>query len=491
MGQPSRPRRRQRCDLRPSQGLDGAQAESDGAVPRRKARNGQRALRGEPEPSRLTSIPFRIDGDHGLERRAGPAETADLPEHVQVGLHDGAQQTAPREEDGDRVHGAVQLGRQLLGRGMHEERILRAAALRLSGSTMGGHRERIAVGVDADEEAFGLLTGEAKHRLTVAGSEVDGHPSLVARHEGLDELTIHPPGTASLDDEHDALGSSPSRGDAIAPRRSPGSLADRGAPRQCATLPVESNEREEVDVEVRFLGAGDAFGGHGRLQACIMLSGAGEPVLLDCGMTSLAAMKRAGVDPFDIGYVFVSHHHADHFGGVPLMILEGQAQGRTKPLTVAGPPGTGDRVWRFLDTAYPGTVERERDFDVRFVDFHERESIEVGPATVTPFQVKHTAGPSPAFGMRVRYGGRTIAYTGDTAWTDALLDLSRDADLFISECLMYDREVPNHLTYQGLVQGLTGHPHGRLVLTHTSAELLAHRDEFDAEVADDGTVISL
>jgi ribonuclease BN (tRNA processing enzyme) len=44
--------------------------------------------------------------------------------------------------------------------------------------------------------------------------------------------------------------------------------------------------------------------------------------------------------------VFVSHLHGDHFGGLPFLILDGQFSGRTEPLTVAGPPGTADRLAR-------------------------------------------------------------------------------------------------------------------------------------------------
>ena len=54
-------------------------------------------------------------------------------------------------------------------------------------------------------------------------------------------------------------------------------------------------------VELRFIGSGDAFGSGGRFQTCLHLSGAGEPVLIDCGASSLIALKRAGVDPGGIG----------------------------------------------------------------------------------------------------------------------------------------------------------------------------------------------
>ena len=80
-----------------------------------------------------------------------------------------------------------------------------------------------------------------------------------------------------------------------------------------------------------FAGSGDAFGSGGRLQACIHLRPdpraatppapaapvSPAPLLLDCGTTSLTALRRCGLDPGEIGTVFVSHLHGDHFGGLP------------------------------------------------------------------------------------------------------------------------------------------------------------------------------
>jgi ribonuclease BN (tRNA processing enzyme) len=64
-------------------------------------------------------------------------------------------------------------------------------------------------------------------------------------------------------------------------------------------------------VTVSFAGSGDAFGSGGRLQACIHLQPPGPqaPVLLDCGATSLPALRRCGLDPGAIAGVFVSHLH--------------------------------------------------------------------------------------------------------------------------------------------------------------------------------------
>ena len=110
-------------------------------------------------------------------------------------------------------------------------------------------------------------------------------------------------------------------------------------------------------VTVTFAGSGDAFGSGGRYQACIHLRQASRvPVLLDCGATSLSALRSLGLDPGEIGTVFVSHLHGDHFGGLPFLILDGQFTRRTSPLTVAGPPGTGERLRQTMEAMFPGSI---------------------------------------------------------------------------------------------------------------------------------------
>jgi hypothetical protein len=49
-------------------------------------------------------------------------------------------------------------------------------------------------------------------------------------------------------------------------------------------------------MRIRFVGGGDTFGSGGRWQTCIHLSCSGQAVLVDCGATSLAALKAQGLD---------------------------------------------------------------------------------------------------------------------------------------------------------------------------------------------------
>src|SRR5688572_7283280 len=177
-------------------------------------------------------------------------------------------------------------------------------------------------------------------------------------------------------------------------------------------------------IRLQFLGSGDAFGGGGRFQTCIMLSGAGEAVLLDCGASSLVALKRAGVDPGEIGVVAVSHLHGDHFGGLPFLVLDGQFSRRTRPLVIAGPPGTGARVEAAMEVFFPGSTRVARRFETGFVELVERHASRLGAVAVTPFAVVHESG-APSYALRVEYGGKIVAYSGDTEWTETLIDAAR------------------------------------------------------------------
>jgi ribonuclease BN (tRNA processing enzyme) len=243
-------------------------------------------------------------------------------------------------------------------------------------------------------------------------------------------------------------------------------------------------------TQIRFLGSGDAFGSGGRFQACLHLDGGPEPVLLDCGATSLIALKRAGIDPASIGWVALSHLHGDHFAGLPWLVLDGQFAKRTRPLVIAGPDGTRERFERTFECLYPGATNAQRPFETRFVEYVPRVPIELGPALVTAFEVRHRAG-APACALRVEYGGTVIAYSGDTEWTDALVDVAAGADLFVCECNFFDMKAPGHLDYETLMTHRTELACERIVLTHMSEQMLARVDDVSLESAADGAVFTI
>jgi ribonuclease BN (tRNA processing enzyme) len=249
-------------------------------------------------------------------------------------------------------------------------------------------------------------------------------------------------------------------------------------------------------VQVRFVGSGDAFGSGGRFQACILLRASGQDgdVLLDCCASSLVALKQQRQDPNQIGLVLVSHLHGDHFGGLPFLILDGQFGYRTRPLHVAGPAGAGERVEAAMEVLFPGSTGVRRRFPVHFHELTDRQplrfDLEPTELVVVPFAVVHASG-APALALRVTWQGHTIAYTGDTEWTEALVELARGAELLIAEGYTSQRKIRFHLDVANLEQHAGGLAARRVILTHLSADVLARAEELGWETASDGMTVDL
>lgn len=244
-------------------------------------------------------------------------------------------------------------------------------------------------------------------------------------------------------------------------------------------------------LTVTFAGSGDAFGSGGRLQSCVHLRPrAGEPVLLDCGATSLVALKRLGLDPGEISAVFVTHLHGDHFGGLPFLVLDGQFRRRTLPLVVAGPVGLAGRLDAAMEVLFPGSTAVQRRFPVRTMELEPGVPARVAGADVVAHEVLHASG-APALALRVSLGGRSVAHTGDTAWTDALVQAADGADLLVAECYTLNRRIRCHLAQADILDHRAELRCGRIVVTHLSEDVLDRPDDLRFETAYDGLELTL
>jgi ribonuclease BN (tRNA processing enzyme) len=210
--------------------------------------------------------------------------------------------------------------------------------------------------------------------------------------------------------------------------------------------------------------------------------------LIDCGASSLIAMRRFGVDPSLLDIILLSHLHGDHFGGLPFFLLDAQFGRRTRPLTVVGPPGVESRVRDLMEVLFPGSSQAQLKFALEFVELADRKEIALGSISVVPFSVIHPSGAQP-FALRIACGGKTIAYSGDTEWTDALVEAARGTDLFVCEAYFFEKKINYHLDYQTLMEHRTRLGCRRLILTHMSDDMLERLHGLDVEWAEDGKCV--
>jgi ribonuclease BN (tRNA processing enzyme) len=244
-------------------------------------------------------------------------------------------------------------------------------------------------------------------------------------------------------------------------------------------------------VTVRFVGSGDSFGSGGRFQTCIVVDAPGTRFAIDFGASSLIALARQGIPPNSLDAILLTHLHGDHCGGVPFLLIDAMlAAKRDRPLTVAGPPGTHAHMATLREALFPGSAIMVPKFDLEYRELTVGAPNRVLDLVVTPRPARHTAETHPT-ALRVEVGGRVVAYTGDTEWTDDVARIAEGADLLIAECYFYAKPIKWHLTYPEIARHVRAAGARRVILTHMSSEMLAHRGDVPEECAEDGLVIDL
>lgn len=244
-------------------------------------------------------------------------------------------------------------------------------------------------------------------------------------------------------------------------------------------------------MRVTVLGSGDAFSSGGRGHAAYLVETAGATFLLDCGSQVLQSMKRFGHDPARLDFVVLSHLHGDHFGGVPFLFMDYRYESRrTRPFTVYGPPETTRRVDRLFEALYDRTATEPSPFPLTFRELLPLTPISIGDVTITPVPVRHAEG-MVCYALRITAGGKSMLYSGDAAWDDSFIELSRDVDLFICECTYFETRLDIHVSYPELATKAAQLGCRRLLLSHLGSEPLRRRAEITLECAEDGMVLDL
>jgi ribonuclease BN (tRNA processing enzyme) len=244
-------------------------------------------------------------------------------------------------------------------------------------------------------------------------------------------------------------------------------------------------------MKLHILGCGDAFGSGGRNQSGYLIEAIDRLFLLDCGPTTLLAMKRAGFDPRRLDAIILSHLHGDHFGGIPFFFIEYLYQ-KPKPeaLIIAGPPGTEEKVRDLYRVMYGGSANSKPKLPARFHILHPDEPANLDDIEIFPFQVPHQSNEI-SLGLKVSYEGKQVLFSGDSLWTDQFIDHARGADLFLCECSFYNEQPGMHVNYQALRANRARLECNKLILTHLGEEMLAHKNQLETTVAADGMVIEI
>jgi ribonuclease Z len=219
-------------------------------------------------------------------------------------------------------------------------------------------------------------------------------------------------------------------------------------------------------LDLTFIGTGNAFAPT-RYWSSFLVDGR---YLFDAPPTLLPHLKKLGANPSDIEVIFISHFHADHFFGLPFLLLEyAELNPRTKDLTIVGPPGIARRAQTLTDLGFPNVFRKDRGYHLEFIEAADNATGECGGCQWTAREVPHVAGLE-CFAYRVTTDGGTVAYSGDSRMADVLVPLANDADAFVVECSCWDDDCGPHIAPHELLElhrRVT--PTTQFVVTHMGA----------------------
>jgi ribonuclease BN (tRNA processing enzyme) len=144
-----------------------------------------------------------------------------------------------------------------------------------------------------------------------------------------------------------------------------------------------------------------------------------------------------------------------------------------------------------LEVFFPRATSNKWRFPFDIVEIVPGQQADIIGHVVVTTEVIHQSG-APSTAVRIGDGERVFAYSGDTEWTDALISVAADSDLFIVECYAYQGRFPGHLSWEILQQHLPQLRARRIMVTHMNATMLEHRHKVVSAglmAARDGDVI--
>jgi ribonuclease BN (tRNA processing enzyme) len=191
-------------------------------------------------------------------------------------------------------------------------------------------------------------------------------------------------------------------------------------------------------------------------------------LLFDSGPGTMRRLLEANTAIFEISHIFYSHFHPDHSGEFVPFLFATKYPGnclRTKPLTVTAGTGLLD-FYDGLKQVYGHWIELDPGLlTLMELDHQQPDSNQFRDFRVESAPMAHNE-ESIAFRITGPDGASAV-YSGDTDYTENLIELAKGADLLICESAMPDKmRVPGHLTPSLAGDIATRSGVKKLVLTH-------------------------
>ena len=208
---------------------------------------------------------------------------------------------------------------------------------------------------------------------------------------------------------------------------------------------VSNNLPKEDALSAAVCGSRSPLPSPGRAETCILISAGEDLFVVDIGDGSNNNLRSWNINFRNIEAVLITHLHSDHIADLPGLHQNAWVVGeRSSKLKVFGPEGV-DQFTQGIEMAYAHDYvfrnEHHGDaiaslefagFDTSVIDLNNPVIFDNGELKITAFRVVHEP-IEPALGFKFEYKGRSIVITGDTSYTQSVIDNSMNADVLFHE----------------------------------------------------------
>ncbi len=228
-------------------------------------------------------------------------------------------------------------------------------------------------------------------------------------------------------------------------------------------------------AEIFVVGSASGFPAPGRGHSSLLLSLSDQAILIDAGEPCSRTLTEAGISLNTIEAVLLTHGHADHTGGLPMLIQSLWISHRTRPLAIFLPEELSKPLQQWLNATYLSADFIP--FELKFVPWETRQCFEEFGLRIYPRETTHLRSLSEKFGngrfksysLRVEHSDFRIVFSGDLgSATDLESQLSSPVDLLVSELA--------HFSPSELFRFLGNRRVRKLLLTHLAPDLRSEEE---------------
>jgi ribonuclease BN (tRNA processing enzyme) len=219
-------------------------------------------------------------------------------------------------------------------------------------------------------------------------------------------------------------------------------------------------------MKLTILGSGTVIPNAERNSSGYFVEAGKARVLMDCGAGTLHALARYEVDWESMTHIFISHFHVDHIGELASLFFafrHGMKNARTEPLTLIAPQGI-EQIIDHLKAAFGERLFTPK-FPFNILPVIPGDNVVLDEDCV--LSVAKTPHTRESLAARIQQGARSICYTGDTDYSETLVQFFRGTSLLLSECSFCEsKEGVRHLSISQVAQLAHRAQAENLAITH-------------------------